>query len=149
MNLSNKKHLIPIVIIILLVLGGAVFYQFSNPQAAQNKSQEEDKKLIAEIGKLIDLPSGENPTVAAVSDITKLSNQPFFQKAKNGDKVLIYPNAQKAFLYSPSLKKILNVAPFNAGSQPTAQPVSATQAATPKTTTKTNSTFATSSAKEK
>lgn len=104
-----------------MILGGGYYFftqktKSANPQDQQKQVQEADRKLIAEIGKLIDLPKAENPTVATISDITKLSNQPFFQKAKNGDKVLIYPVAKKAILYDPVLKKVLEVASVNIGS---------------------------------
>lgn len=117
--LLNSKLIIPVVIgavVVLMAIGGGYFYWQSqkpntpNPQVAQN-----DRQLIAEVGKMIDLPS-ETPTIATVTDTEKLKDQPFFQKAKNGDKVLIYANAKKAYLYSPSLKKILDVAPLNIGS---------------------------------
>ncbi len=78
------------------------------------------KKLVLEVGKLIELPIGEDPTVATVTDITKLKDQPFFAKAKNGDKVLIYTNARKAILYDPQAKKVIDIAPINIGS-PSAQ----------------------------
>jgi hypothetical protein len=88
----------------------------TDPNAVQKATAEENKKLIAEIGKLIDLPQGEDPTVATITDIDKLKDQPFFNKAKNGDKVLIYTIAKKAILYDANQKKILDVAPVNIGS---------------------------------
>lgn len=85
----------------------------SNPTVA---AQTEAQTLISQIGKLTDLPTGETPTVATVTDITKLKDQPFFASAKNGDKVLIYTTAKKAYLYRPSTNKIINIAPVNLGS---------------------------------
>lgn len=126
MNYLNNKFLIPAVVaVVVIALGAAGFLYFksrttstsNNPQNAQ----EEVKKLVLEVGKLIDLPTDETPTVATVKDISKLKNQPFFQKAKNGNKVLIYGNAKKVILYDPILKKILDVAPINIGSS-AAQP---------------------------
>lgn len=78
---------------------------------------------MEEVGKLIDLPTGEEPTLATVTGIEKLRSQPFFQRAKNGDKVLIYAQARKAYLYDPVAKKILDVAPINPGT-PSASPAS-------------------------
>ena len=78
-------------------------------------SQEEVKKVVAQVGKLILLPEGETPTIATVSDPSALKNQAFFADAKKGDKVLIYTNAKKAILYDPVIKKIINVAPVNTG----------------------------------
>lgn len=128
----NNKYVLPVsialVILVLVLVGGGYFlYQKTrpqpvslDPQAAQRLAQEEVKKLVQEVSKLIDLPQGEDPTVATVTDITRLRDQPFFARAKNGDKVLIYTQARKAILYNPTAKKIIDVAPINIGS-PSAQ----------------------------
>jgi hypothetical protein len=65
--------------------------------------------ILEKVGKLIDIPN-ETPTVATVSDVTKLTGQEFFAKAQNGDKVIIFPKAQKAILYRPGTNKIIEVA---------------------------------------
>ncbi len=109
------------VLLIVLVLagGGYFYYQYTQSQNSKNNpsasAQDEVKKLVAEVGKLIELPQGEDPTVATVTDIGKLKDQPFFQKAKNGDKVLIYSGARKAILYDPVAKKVIDIAPLNIG----------------------------------
>ncbi len=76
--------------------------------------QAEIDTLISEVGALMVLPD-EAPTVATVSDLEQLKNQPFFAQAKLGDKVLIYAVARKAILYSPTEKKIVEVAPLLIG----------------------------------
>lgn len=122
-NLLSFKILIPAVVIItaILILGGGFYLYQSQKSQTQNDPQtataEEVKKVVAEVGKLIELPQDEDPTVATITDITKLQNQPFFSKAKNGDKVLIYSSAKKAILYDPILKKVIDVAPVNIGTQ--------------------------------
>jgi hypothetical protein len=127
--MNSIQRLVPFLIIVAIVGLGTGGYFFSKYQKAQKEiqtiktdpttiqkaAQEETKKLLAEISKLIDLPSGEEPTVATVTDIEKLKDQPFFAKAKNGDKVIIYTNAKKAILYDPTAKKIIDVAPVNIG----------------------------------
>src|ERR1700754_5071804 len=67
--------------------------QLSNPKTAA-KAQVSD--LVTKVSKLAQLPSGETPTVATVTDINKLKGQSFFEMAKNGDKVLIYTQAKRA-----------------------------------------------------
>lgn len=134
MQLMNfdRQLILPVsiaaLVVVVLGVGGYLYYRSqssqvapTDPQAQQRLVQDEVKRLVAEVGKLIDLPQGEDPTVATVTDVEKLSDQPFFAKAKNGDKVLIYATAKKAILYDPNTKKILDVAPVNIGS-PSAQP---------------------------
>jgi hypothetical protein len=83
---------------------------------------------VAAVGKLIVLPTDEQPTLATVVDPSKLKNQPFFAQAQKGDQVLIYTNARKAILYSPTANKIVEVAPLIIGAQ--AAPPAATAPAT-------------------
>lgn len=134
----NSKYIpyIAIGIAAIIISLGFIFIQGSkspNQGAAQKQTQDEIKKLVAEVGKLIELPQGETPTIATVTDISKLKDQPFFAKAKNGDKVLIYANARKAILYDPQAKKIVDIAPINIGSQ-SAQTTSPSPSPTPKPT---------------
>lgn len=106
----------------------------ANPQIAIQKQTEE---LIAKVGALMNLPSGEAPTVANVSDAAKAKQQSsFFANAQNGDKVLMYVKAGEAILYRPSTNKIVLVAPltFNADSTKAATPAKTTTPATTPTT---------------
>jgi hypothetical protein len=83
------------------------------------------------VGKLILLPSGETPTIMTVTDKQKLTGQQFFANAKNGDKVLIYEKAKKAFLYDPVADKIIEVSPIlTASPSPSASAVTPTVAPT-------------------
>lgn len=75
--------------------------------------KEEEDKLIKKVGELIDLPADERPTVATVSDKDKIKDQPFFAKAENGDKVLIYTSAKKLILYRPSENRVVEVGAVN------------------------------------
>ncbi len=86
--------------------------QLSNPQEA---AKIETQQLVDKVNKLAQLPSGETPTVATVSDVSKLKEQTFFADAQNGDKAIIYTQAKKAVLYRPSTGKIINIAPINIG----------------------------------
>lgn len=103
--------------LVMLAAGGGVMYFYVQHQKASvlgsSDKDKESNALIAEVGKLIELPKGEQPTIATVSDINKLKGQAFFAQAKNGDKVLIYTKAQKAILYDPIDKKIVEVGPIN------------------------------------
>lgn len=120
---KNYKLMVPVAVAaaVVLLVGGFLLYQGQKgAKDPQQASQEEIKKLVAEVGKIMDLPTGEIPTLATVVDAGKLKDQPFFQKAKNGDKVLIYSGARKAILYDPTAKRVKEVGPVNVGS-PSAQ----------------------------
>lgn len=120
-NMSKKIIFLFIGLVILGSLGSAGFFYFKyqNTLKVLKDPKEleklETKLLVEKVGKLIELPSEELPTVATVSDKEKLKPQPFFAKAQNGDKVLIYTKAKKAILYRPSTNKIVEVGPVNIG----------------------------------
>lgn len=106
-------------IIIVAVLISFYFYRQSQDakyeaQLAKNNPAAGDKELestIEKVGKIVLLPTGETPTLATVTDKERLSNQDFYENARNGDKVLIYASARKAFLYRPSTGQIIAIAP--------------------------------------
>jgi hypothetical protein len=83
-----------------------------DPQAVARQTVAD---TVTAVGKLTVLPNGETPTLATVTDITKLKEQPFFANAQNGDKVLIYTQAKKAYLYRPTTNKVINIAPLVIG----------------------------------
>ncbi len=78
-------------------------------------AKEETAKVVALVGKLVILPEGEEPVIATVTDKEKLKDQPVFAKAENGDKILIYSIAQKAYIYNPTKNVIVDVVPVNIG----------------------------------
>lgn len=104
---------------LLLAFIGLGFYFYSQNSALRGGSEvarrKEAEELVAIVGKLIILPTGEVPTVATVTDPEKLKDQSFFAKAKTGDKVLMYQIAKKAYLYDVVANRILEVAPIILG----------------------------------
>ncbi|MBI3385840.1 LytR C-terminal domain-containing protein [Candidatus Gottesmanbacteria bacterium] len=102
--------------------------ELANPTAA---GQAKAARIIQAVGKLMALPTDETPTVAAVTDSQKLPNQPFFANAKNGDVVLLYINAKKAILYRPERNQIIDIAPINSQSTPSASLTAPTSEVTP------------------
>lgn len=75
--------------------------------------QKEKEALIAQIGTLIALPEGEEPSVATVSDKEQLAGQSFFNNALEGDKLLIYVDSKKVYLYRPSENRVVEVGSIN------------------------------------
>lgn len=95
------------------IASGAAYYFYRQYAQIKTRGQTaETRNLINDISRLIVLPADEQPTIATVSDPQLLKDQPFFAKAKKGDKVLIYSKSNKAILYDPVAKKILEIAPL-------------------------------------
>ncbi len=93
--------------------------EVSKLSQSQPSATDDAKQLNSEVGKLIELPTDETPTVATVVDASKVKSQAFFANAQNGDRVLLYSKSSKAILYRPSTKKIIEVAPINIGANQT------------------------------
>jgi hypothetical protein len=120
---TQKLASLGLLVFAIISVVAAVYLYKQNAELRRNSqavTESEIKDLIAKVGKLIVLPSGEQPTIATVADPDKLKNQSFFANASKDDKVLIYTNARKAILYSPSQNKIIEVAPINIGPAPEA-----------------------------
>ena len=114
------KKTTPLLILVLAattVIGALTTAYFASKYGAlkanpQQSVSDANQALIEKVGRLVDLPSGETPTIATVTDLAPLASQPFFAKAKVGDKVLIYVKANKAILYDPQTDKVLEIAPL-------------------------------------
>jgi cell division protein FtsL len=140
-NMPKQLILWLIVLILLIAAAGTAAYYVKRYHDSQKQVQKlsnpteaaktETQNLIDKVGKLTVLPAGETPTIATVTDASKLKDQAFFVNAVTGDKVLIYTNAKKAFLYRPSTNKLINIAPVNLGTGTS----TTTQTTTPTTTT--------------
>jgi len=109
---SNNKFMIKkifILIVVLLVIGlsflTVYFYK---------KSVSSDVKKVTDIvenvSRIAIVPSDKPDRVSVVSDLAPLKTMPFFTDAKIGDQVLFYAEARKAYLYRPSVGKIVNIA---------------------------------------
>lgn len=130
---------------IVLIIGVVSLSFYFERQYQKNKkltlgststaAKEQVESLTEKVGRLIVLPEGEDPTVATVSDKSKLQDQRFFARAENGDKVLIYAKAGQAILYRPSINKIIEVGPINLDqNNPSPEPtIAPTSAPTPTT----------------
>ena len=112
----HKALLIIVALLFIIALCAAIYFytKYDALKATPAVSTPKDvAALVARVGRLIVLPTDETPTIATVTDLEKLKDQPFFANAKNGDKVLLYSKARKAILYDPVADKIIEVAPVN------------------------------------
>ncbi len=115
---SKSKKLFIIILAGIAVVGtcGSFYFYHKYESLTVNanaKAQKEENELIADLGKLIQLPANETPSIAVISDTSKLKNQPFFADAENGDVLFAYTTSMKAILYRPSINKLINVAPIS------------------------------------
>ncbi len=118
---EGANKILATLVVVMAAVTVYLYIQYSNLKADPAKeAQAEAAELAAQVGKLIVLPD-EQPTVATVTDVEKLKDQPFFAKAQNGNKVLIYTQAKKAILFDPIANKIIEVAPINIGDSTKAQ----------------------------
>ena len=115
-----NKLLVPVLLIVAVLGIYGSYYFFKQNQESQNllKNPSEinavqSKEILAKVEILLILPKDENPTIVSVVDKSKLKGQKFFEKAENGDKVIIFLKAKKAILYRPSSNKIVDVAGVN------------------------------------
>jgi hypothetical protein len=115
----NNKVIFGVLILLLIIATSAGVYFFMQYQNLKkivgnptDVAKNEAKMLVEKVGQYMTLPTDEEPTIVTVTDIEKVKDQPFFAKAKNGDKVIVYKIAKKAILYSATENKILEVGPL-------------------------------------
>lgn len=112
--MEKKSVIVAFVILSLIAVGGAsagIYYYFQYQALSQKAKdpQSEVKDILAKVGKLIELPTGEEPTVATVQDAERIRTQPFFTKAQNGYRVILFSNAKLAILFDEKANKLINV----------------------------------------
>lgn len=121
-----------LLLVVSIVAVVVMYFQYRNlkndPNAEKNA---ETKQLVAQVSKFYDLPTDETPTVATVSDKSKVVDQPFFTKAENGDKILIYRKNKLVILFRPSQNKIINSGPVDLDAATGASTGTTSQAQTP------------------
>lgn len=116
-TLLSSRIIVILALVVAIASIGFATYQYSEAQklktteGAKQVAEDEAKALKEKVAKLMQLPD-EKPTVATIKDITKLKDQPFFNGAKNGDKVLIFTEARKAVIYREGENIVINSGPI-------------------------------------
>lgn len=72
----------------------------------------DDEAAMEVLNRIIVLPN-EVPSIATVTDTEKLGDQPFLAAAENGDKVVIYKENRRAYLFRPREEKIIDMTVVN------------------------------------
>jgi hypothetical protein len=110
-TLMVHKAIVALIVLVLIGLGvvgffGVRYLALTEDQALASERQIDE--AVRKIGRLIELPEGETPTLAVVRETESLKNDPFFADARPGDIVLYYPVANVAFVYRPSKDMLVN-----------------------------------------
>lgn len=93
---------------LLAAAAAAWIWWYSNQLDSSSREQ-----LLKAVGRMIMLPSNEEPVIATVADHSQFANQPFLAQAQNGDRLLIYLDAKKVYIYRPALHKLVDVGPVS------------------------------------
>lgn len=123
----RKKSPVGKIFLTLFLLGlvgaigglGYMYYQtrqelkfLSSPAGQEELAKRSTDQVVNALSKLALLPE-EEPVIATITDVTALASQSaFYLKAENGDKLVVFPQAQQAYIYSPGRNKIVNVGPL-------------------------------------
>lgn len=121
-----KTTLRLVVVLGLLAFGAWSFWRYqqtqeqlrllSDPQAQSELAAKERMDLLAKVGKLMVLPEGEDPLILNIQNAEEMAKvQPFFQNTIDDDKILIYVEAGKSIIYSPSRNIIVNSGALSVG----------------------------------
>lgn len=115
----NRRWPLIVIIVagILLALAAGFFAWKYFDSKGEESGSAASQRIIEKVGKLYLVPDGEEPTVAQIQDKEKLSGQQFFDKATNGDYLLIFSDSQFALLYREDVNKIVNVGPISTENQ--------------------------------
>ncbi|QQR60515.1 LytR C-terminal domain-containing protein [Candidatus Uhrbacteria bacterium] len=131
-NGSGYSRVIPIVIALVLVIGGGAYFvsaamngksgsDMSNIEVRDGVDPKEVANIIERVRELVVADSDEMPTVATVQDISVLrpQNPTLYRDAQNGDKLLVW--SDKVVVYSATKDRLLVVMPINVTPDTTTQ----------------------------
>ncbi len=132
-RLPKASTIIITVLLFALAGGGYYFYskysetkqeveKLSTVQGQQELNKSQTEQLLSEMRSIIVLPAGEDPVVATITDINQLKKNEFYKDAQDGDRVIVFATAKKAYIYRPSTRTIVNVGAFQLDQQSQKQP---------------------------
>jgi len=118
----SKMLWILIIAIAVVFIGAGICYavarsgyvktwQLASQLQKQQQASADDQKILVQLKKIILLPEDATPTMAVITDVGVLQKQQpvFFNNAKNGNHLIIYPDM--AIIYDYEANKIMKVGP--------------------------------------
>lgn len=123
---KRKLALVPILVLVLIIaeagFGGLYFKKYNDLKSASSKTVEQkNKELVTKVGKVYQLPTGEDPVVLVVksadpkdftSDLEKGIAQAF-KDIKKDDVFVLYEKAAIAIQFRPSENKVITTVPLS------------------------------------
>lgn len=98
--------LLSALLVLAIAASGFWFVQYREAQA--NNPSTQQKQLVSQLSKLIEMPSGQ-PVITTVIDKSKLTNKTLASQAQNGDRLFIFAKSKRLVLYRPSDKKVVDM----------------------------------------
>ena len=135
--MKTKRILSILIILIIALLGFAIFDKFYKKDVKTDRNQLSEKQikaLVVKVSKLINTPE-ETPVIATIIKADQLiAEQKFYTGSKDGDYLMVFPTAQKAIIYREKENRLINVGPIIVD-QPKATTTPVVQEETSSTTT--------------
>lgn len=141
---EDKTTKIIITVFIIAIIGAVAYFQpwksgdtttITNSGAAvistgSTPEQGEAAKTVLEaLGKIMLLPTGDEPVIYAIENAQELiAQQAFFTGSQNGDTLIIFPQNQKAIIYSSARNVVVNAGPLSTSDEAAAPSPAATTA---------------------
>jgi hypothetical protein len=110
LRVNRKRIALVVLSLVLSLLIYGYIHTKHQLEAIKNPSTtglSQTQQIINTVGKTVALPASETPTLAKVTDVTKLQGNSLFKNAQNGDVVLVYPKSGWTLLYRPSIGKVI------------------------------------------
>ena len=112
----TRKILFLTVISIFVAILIICFIWFFQHKKSDTREQDiKAQRLINMVSRHIILPTGEEPSIAIVSNVELFRKQTAIQNIEKGDQILIYAKAGKMILYSKKRDRIIDVQPLSVG----------------------------------
>ncbi|HET9412012.1 MAG TPA: hypothetical protein VFO38_04135 [Candidatus Saccharimonadales bacterium] len=101
---------------LLVVAGFFAWQSFVKPKDQIAENQSTLQRVKAQAGAIFMLPEGD-PVLIQIQDKQKLSGQPFYEKAENGDYVLVYEKAKYAIIFREKTRQVINANTISIGEE--------------------------------
>lgn len=107
-----KRYATPALILLCLLAISLSIIFFMKYKKAQNTDLAQQKKLVAQLSEVIELPQNVTPTIVTVADKDKLTNKALASRVENKDMLIIYAPTKRIIIYRPSTDKIIDMLSF-------------------------------------